>query len=795
MSGLGRVVRAGVARRRAAAIVTGLSTLAATAAAVAAAAMMIASAQPFEHAFVTQHGAHLTATFDGTKAGAARLAATAHANGVTASAGPFPEATTTMQVQTPDGLDPNLPDLSLVGRAQAGGPVDDVTLISGHWVSGPGQIVLSTDLLSVPLGTTVQFLDASGQPKLTVVGYAQSVTKTADAWVEPSQAFALADKGAPPTYQMLYRFAQSGTDAQILADRAAVTGMLPKDALIGSSSYLATQIQAQRDLGPFVPFIVAFGVLALATAVLIITNVVGGAVGAALFKIGVLKALGATPGQVVRSYALIALMPAAVGVVAGAVLGNVIADPLLRNAEVAYGTGALSVPLWVDLVVPLAALALVGLCALVPALRAGRMSATAALAVGRAPRSGRGRFARRFLAGLPIPQPVGLGLGAPPTRPARYLSITAALVFGTMALTFAVGLRASLSGVDAGLHQWRKTDVSVMLQGSGQSVGPGGSGQPGAVKGAGGEGAASAADITAIEAAMANSSGTAGYYGMTEEEVTVVGSSTSVNAKLYDRGVDGLYQMIAGTWYTGPDQAVVPTSFLSSTGTHIGDEITLVYQAQRVRVRIVGEALDSLDGNGLELIADASTFSGIEPSRFGVTLKPGTNANAYIGALNNAISGHNAFAAGNAQHEDDQTIIAMDALAAALTLLVVATAGLGVFNTVMLELRDRVREIGVYKAIGMTPKQTTAMVLSSTVSVGVVAGILGVPAGIALHHYVIPVMGHAAGTDLPPVDINVFGGVEDVLLALGGAAIAVLAAMIPAGWAARLRTATALRTE
>jgi putative ABC transport system permease protein len=34
-----------------------------------------------------------------------------------------------------------------------------------------------------------------------------------------------------------------------------------------------------------------------------------------------------------------------------------------------------------------------------------------------------------------------------------------------------------------------------------------------------------------------------------------------------------------------------------------------------------------------------------------------------------------------------------------------------------------------------------------------------------------------------------------VLLGLAGVAIAVLAALVPAGWAARLRTATALRSE
>lgn len=67
----------------------------------------------------------------------------------------------------------------------------------------------------------------------------------------------------------------------------------------------------------------------------------------------------------------------------------------------------------------------------------------------------------------------------------------------------------------------------------------------------------------------------------------------------------------------------------------------------------------------------------------------------------------------------------------------------------MLELRDRIRELGIYKAVGVTPRQAIAMVLTSTIAVGLVAGAVGVPAGIALHDYVIPVMGHAANTDIP----------------------------------------------
>jgi putative ABC transport system permease protein len=71
-------------------------------------------------------------------------------------------------------------------------------------------------------------------------------------------------------------------------------------------------------------------------------------------------------------------------------------------------------------------------------------------------------------------------------------------------------------------------------------------------------------------------------------------------------------------------------------------------------------------------------------------------------------------------------------------------AGLGVLNTVVLQTRERVHDLGVFKAIGMTPRQTVAMVVCSVAGIGLVAGLIAIPAGIALHHYVLPVMGNAA---------------------------------------------------
>ena len=99
------------------------------------------------------------------------------------------------------------------------------------------------------------------------------------------------------------------------------------------------------------------------------------------------------------------------------------------------------------------------------------------------------------------------------------------------------------------------------------------------------------------------------------------------------------------------------------------------------------------------------------------------------------------------------------------------------------------------KALGMTPCQTRTMVITSMVALGLLAGAIAVPIGVALQHRILPVMGDAAGTALPHSIVDVYGVGELVLLGGTGVLLAVVGALVPAGWAARTRVATALRAE
>jgi putative ABC transport system permease protein len=144
---------------------------------------------------------------------------------------------------------------------------------------------------------------------------------------------------------------------------------------------------------------------------------------------------------------------------------------------------------------------------------------------------------------------------------------------------------------------------------------------------------------------------------------------------------------------------------------------------------------------------------------------------------------------------NERTFIVLQSLIATLAVLLCTVAALGVLNTAVLVTRERAHQIGVFKAIGMTPRQVAGLVLIGMAALGLVAGVLAVPAGILLQHRIVPVMAAGAGTGLPWSAIDVYQWWELALLALAGAALAAVGALLPARWAARSRPAAILRAE
>jgi putative ABC transport system permease protein len=772
MAATARTAWSGLAWRPLQAVVIGLVVLASTAASTLALGMIAETNAPFDHAFARDHGAEVAITVDTHRASPARLAASTRLPDVTAAAGPFPMTEVVAHIRLPGAAGALVQQVVLTARPEPGGPVDDLSLDSGRWATRTGEVVWAQQRNSLPVGLGQQ-ITVTGMPgRLTVVGIATSVTGTAQAWVAPAEIGRLQGPGVA---QMLYRFARAGSAAQVAADVAGLRAALPPGSLLGrAESYLAAREQAASQLAPYVPFIVAFGLIALVLSVLIVVNVVSGAVGGGVRRIGVLKSVGFTPGQVVGTYVLQVALPALAGCAAGAACGDALSVPLLNINAAVYGTGLLLMPAWVVVVVPLAMLALTCTAAMTPAVRAGRMSAVQAIATGRAPRPSRGYLVHRLLGHLQrLPRPVTIGLAAPFARPARTLVTLAAIAFGAAAVTFGMGLGTSASRAAAEASLTRTEPVQISPS----------------------DGSLTAGQQQTITATLSRQPGTLHYVAETDDQLSGPGQATPVSVAAYAGAARWIgWTLITGRWYTGNGRADVNTAFLTDTATAVGDTYTLTSGGRQMTVRIVGEVFDP-HGTTADAFMSTATLAavvpGLAPSQYDVGIRPGITAQSYANALSAALGPSFDVTTST----NSPALKAVVFLAIVLTVLLMVIAGLGVLNTVVLQIRERAHDLGVFKAIGMTPRQTLAMVVCSVCGTGIVAGLIATPAGVALHQYVVPVMGHAGQTNVPSALLSVYPAAELALLALSGLIIAAAAALGPASWASRVRTATALRAE
>jgi putative ABC transport system permease protein len=782
MSGFGvlRTATGGMRRHKMQAIVIAGVLLTATASATLGFTLLAASDAPFQHAFAAQRGADVTLTVNPAQASTAQLDATRSLRGVVAGSGPFSQvAVQADQAGQPWG------QLTLAGRSSPGGPVDDLVLTAGHWATGPGQIVLSFNQSGgLQPGATFKVTSVPGKPVLTVVGVASSLTDNVAGWVAPAEISRLRAPGDPVSEQMLYRFGQASTYAQVRSDITLVSAALPKGAVVGADSWLDQESQASGNGAIMEPFVVAFALIGLVMAVLITGNVISGAVVAGYRRIGVLKSIGLTPAQVVLAYLSRVGWPALVGCVAGVVAGNALAMPVLAQSSAAYGVGTQQVPWWASVAAPLGMLALTVLAALGPALRAGRLSATQAITAGRAPRAGRGYAAHRLATRLGLPRPVGIGLAAPFARPARTAVTFAAIVFGTTALIFAVGLHTSLGRAAASQNLSATVPVQVQPWGPGNDTGPGGT--------------PSAAQDAAVTAALKAQPGTLHQVAVYSNNVTVAGMPGNVNASAFggDAAWTG-YVLIQGHWYNAPGEVDVNTSFLTDSGLAVGDTATVNTGTGTgtATVRIVGEVFQP--DNNPDLYGSTQTLPGLATPanlyQYDVGLRTGTSAGSYIDAVNKALGQNSPWAATPPEGGKFYTLAAE--LIGLLALMVAIAAGLGVLNTVLMTTRDRVHDLGVFKALGMRPAQLLTMVVCWIICPAVLAAVVAAPAAVLLNDATVRAMAGAAHTAIPASFSHVFSLGGLAVLALSGLVLAVAGAMLPASWAARARSAVALRAE
>lgn len=765
-------------RRRLQACIVALIVAMATGVGALALELLNESSAPYTTAFQQYQGAHLTVFYQSSLVSPSQLQATTRLPEVTASAGPWQATNVPLESGSQKVV------VLVIGRADPGGAVDRLRITDGRWARQPGEIVLTRSFarsIHVGVGARLRALSGADRPELVVVGEVADIDEgdaanfnPQDAWVQPAQLAALATPGQQPGEVMLYRFRDAATDAAMQQRSEEIAAAVPPNAVTASLSHLLVERIYGLTATLTLTFILAFSVFALGAASFIVANLVSGAVLTSRRTIGVVRALGFTPAQVVLSFVGQMLIPALIGCAIGVPLGVLGSRPLVSSSADALG---LPPPSGLDPLAPLLAagggLLVVAVAAAIPALRAGLLrpvdAISPAAAVGRHPRSRLGSVAQR----LRLPLPVTLGARDSYARPARGLLTTLAVVIGVATLVFAFGVSATFQRIASNRALLSIADVTVSRFGSypDSQLMATLNGQP---------------ETKTVEAYS--------YFSVSVPQLSSPVTSVAM------RGAPGPlgFPILAGRWFAGPGEAVGGPAFVKESHLAIGDTFTAAFNGKQVTLRLVGEYFD-FNNFGRDLRMDWSTYSmadpTVQPQFYLVDLRPGADVAAYgnrVAAtapdfLNVSTTGDNVAA---------NIIGILDTVLAALAAILAAIAIAGVFNTLLLTSYERVRDTATLKALGMTPRQVMGMVVSSACVIGVVGGAIGVPVGIWLHQVLLALMGSVIGEGLPSqFTANNYNVSLLPALALAGLLVAVIGAALPAWMTARAPVAEVLRAE
>ena len=232
------------------------------------------------------------------------------------------------------------------------------------------------------------------------------------------------------------------------------------------------------------------------------------------------------------------------------------------------------------------------------------------------------------------------------------------------------------------------------------------------------------------------------------QTVTVNGSSLTVIGVLDAVG--------ASTTSDEDDQAVVPqTTFASRLSTSTTGGISTLY--------LQATSKDTLSAAYQEAHAALLSAHGLTPDAADFTIS------SQQSLLATATS-------------TDRTLTVLLAGIAGISLLV---GGIGVMNIMLVSVTERVREIGLRKALGATPHAIRRQFLVEASTLGLAGGLLGLALGVT-GALVLPRFLGQPVTVSPVVAVGALG----VALVIG-----VVAGVYPAGRAARLAPIDALRSE
>jgi putative ABC transport system permease protein len=243
-----------------------------------------------------------------------------------------------------------------------------------------------------------------------------------------------------------------------------------------------------------------------------------------------------------------------------------------------------------------------------------------------------------------------------------------------------------------------------------------------------------------------------------------------------------------------PDDVLVERDTARNAHLHVGERTTITTETgarAHVTVRGIYDDRVLLAGFALPLVGFNRIFHQERLQDVFIKLAPGTDPGGAASALDQALQPFPGVVARSQQQLRNKLSSRVNSvllLFYALLAMTVLMALLGIVNTLTLSIHERTRELGLLRAVGMTPAQARSLVRIESMITAAIGTLVGIGLGILLAWLV----SHALADEgivfaIPWLQVA-------VLLALGLLA-GVVAAVVPAARAARVDVLAAIAHE
>jgi putative ABC transport system permease protein len=263
------------------------------------------------------------------------------------------------------------------------------------------------------------------------------------------------------------------------------------------------------------------------------------------------------------------------------------------------------------------------------------------------------------------------------------------------------------------------------------------------------------------------------------------------------------YPIIEGRMPAGPGEAVVGRGLFDELGLQLGDQLTIEAisdpfnetSGTPLTLTVVGTYVEP-ENEGEVVLFSAETaqqlFPGMQPETYEVMMRDGADWDALLAELQAATN----FGVDIEQAErgtpGELTTLRGIIYGLSAVLLIIGIAN--TLTTMLLNVRERVRDIGIFKAIGMTPRQVVGSVAAGVSLLTLLATLIGIPLGLLVYRGLFVLVGENMAQADPQL-YTAPSWIGLMLIVPGALVVTALSSIVPARRAAAVQVTEVLRYE